>query len=94
MFSIFELQIFVNNFWQNFSPIWSFFSKLCHFSVFTCFVLEVPEISDFRPIFEMVIWEKADRLKNMRRMKLKIYKKLFHYTKLIYKKIWVYALSA
>ena len=37
------------NFWPSFSP--PFFGKLCHFSFFTCFVLEVPENQWFLQFF-------------------------------------------
>ena len=47
-FSIFELQIFVYNFWPIISPIWPFLSNLWQFLWLICFVLEVPENQQFR----------------------------------------------
>ena len=53
---------------------------------FTFFVLEVPEISKFSQIFKKLTRENAGRSKNMRRMKLKTFEKLFQNINLIYKK--------
>jgi len=43
------------NFWLSFSPIWPFFGNLCHFSFFTCFVLEVPENRWF---LQIIFWKR------------------------------------
>ena len=59
--SIFELQIFFYNFWPSFSPIGPFFGNLCHFSIFTCFVLEVPENQWFLQFF----FENAAKIWNL-----------------------------